>query len=67
MLSNHISQNNHYEITTVQCDLIYSVTYAIVCVDPKQYLNIAQQDNFYLATHTLHFKGHTTTVCLRHI
>lgn len=34
----------------VQCDLTYSVTYAIVCVDPKQYLNIAQQGNFYLAT-----------------
>lgn len=52
MLSNHISQKNHNEITTVQRDLTYSVTYAIVCVDPKQYLNIAQQDNFYLATHT---------------
>lgn len=36
----------------VQCDLIYSVTYAIACVDPKQYLNTAQQSNFYLATHT---------------
>lgn len=47
---------NHYKITTVQCDLTYSVTYAIVCVDPKQYLNIAQQGNFYLATHLLLYR-----------